>query len=231
MAVALAVASVLGTVAVSLAVGSPAYAGTIQSDQAQAGQLAAQIADQMGQIDRLSQQYDQAQTQYQTTVAALAQVRAQLATAQSQADSARQQLRKAALAAYMGDTGSTVVTDLFQGNGDGMVARSEYQHLSDGQLTGAIDRYQRAEHQVSTEQTQLNGDQATEQATLASLARTQRQAQAAVAQENAQLASVKTNLQQQLLAQAHALEVQKVIQQEKAAVAAAAQRQQQQQLQ
>lgn len=224
MSAAVVASAVVGAV-VAGATSAPAFAGSIQSDQAQASQLTAEIAAKMAQIDRLSQQYDEAQTQYQTTAAALSQVKTELASAVADAASTKRQLRQAALAAYMGDESSSAVAALFETDTNTVAARGEYQRLSDGQLTGAIDRYESAEHTVSTEEAQLSSERASEQATLTSLTQTQQQAQAAVAQENSQLASVNSDLQQQLLAAAHALEVQKAEQEEQAAAAAAAQQQ------
>jgi len=218
---AVALGGLVGTVALGA---GPAGAGTIAADRAQASQLASEIAAESGRIDALAQRYDQAQTQEQQTEAALAQAHAQLAVAVADAAAARRQLRADALAAYMGDEGSTQVAALFQAGASGAAARAEYQQLSDVHLGSAIERYQQAQRHVAGVERQLRQEQQTEQATLASLAQTQQQAQAAVAAEQAQLDSVNANLQQQLLAQAHAIEVAKVeAQQAQAARQAAAQ--------
>ncbi len=219
-AMAVGIATSVAASSVCLLAGGPAFAGSVASDQAQANQLASQIATTSAQIDHLSYLYDQAQTSYQVTLDQLQQVRSQLAAAVASASAARRQLRSDALATYMGNGNAASYALIFSTDMTNVAARAEYQQVSDAQLSGAIDRYRSDEHLVSQKQAALSREQATEQTTLASLQTTRRQAQAAVASENAQLDSVKANLQQQLLAQAHAIELQR---EQAAARAAAAQ--------
>ncbi|MDA8269481.1 MAG: NlpC/P60 family protein [Actinomycetota bacterium] len=220
VAMAVGIVASVAASSVCLLAGGTAFAGSIASDQAQANQLASQIATTSAQIDHLSYLYDQAQTSYQTTQDQLQQVRSQLAAAVASASAARRQLRSDALAAYMGNGNAVSYALIFSTDMTNEAARAEYQQVSDAQLSGAIDRYRSDEHLVSQKQAVLSRERSTEQATLASLQTTRQQAQAAVASENAQLGSVKANLQQQLLAQAHAIELQR---EQAAARAAAAQ--------
>lgn len=221
--------SLVGTVAAAVVAGSvltaaPAGAGTIAGDRAQASALAAAIAADSARIDQLSQQYDRAQTREAATAAAMAQLQVRLTAARTAAAASRARLRRDAVAAYMGAQGGAALSALFVRDGTGAAARSEYQALSDGALSAAIDRYRADERTVAGQQQQLAAARAAQQATLASLARTEQQAQAAVAAEQAQLNQVNADLQQQLIVQAHAI----LVAQEEAAAQAAAQRQAQQ---
>ncbi|MDA8072445.1 MAG: NlpC/P60 family protein [Actinomycetota bacterium] len=211
MIAGLAVLCAVSTIGLWASVGSsPAFAGTISSDRAQANQLVSQIAAESAQVDHLAFEYDKAQQQYQQTAAQLAQAKAELAAAVKSEAVSRAQLRADAVAAYMGDESAGAVTAVFDTSSmSSVAARAEYQQVSDSHLQGAIDRYRSDQRIVAQTKSKLAHEQAAEQVTLTSIAQTSQQAQAAVNQENLQLSQVKANLQQALLQRAHAIELQR----------------------
>jgi len=175
----------------TLARGRPAAADPIQSAQAEAATIAAQIQAQAQQLDVLSERYDQDQLRVQRLDTQVTQTEAAIAQTKSQVTSTQGELRQLAIEDYTSGGSTDGLEQLFTPGGERAAAVQEYQQVASDSVSGAIDRLDQSESALSAEETTLQTTQSQAQATLAAAHSAQQSAQTELADQQATLSKVK----------------------------------------
>jgi len=206
-----------------------ASADSVASDQAEASQLATEIQAQGQQLAALSEKFDEANIRLTQLDAQVAQTKSEISTTRAHVAAAQSNLRSQALQDYMTGGSDNGLEQLFTSGGEQSSVTSEYQHVASGNVSNAIDRLNRAEATLTTQENQLQTTQTQAQAALGQAAAAQQSAQTELNAQQATLAQVKGRIgalvaQQQAeeAAQQAAAFQQKVAAEQAAAAAAAA---------
>jgi len=206
-----------------------ASADSLSSERAEAAQLANQIQAQDQQLGALNEQYDEAKIRVGQLDQQVAQTRSQIAQTRAHVAAAQANLRTQALQDYMSGGSDNGLEQLFTSGGQQSSVTAEYQSVASGNVSNAIDRLNRAEATLTTQENQLQTTQTQAQAALGQAAAAQQSAQTELNAQQATLAQVKGRIgalvaQQQAeeAAQQAAAFQQKVAAEQAAAAAAAA---------
>jgi cell wall-associated NlpC family hydrolase len=175
----------------ALASSHPANADQIQSAQAEAAQIAAQIQAQGNQLAVLSERYDQDQIHVQQLQAQVSQTQAQIAQTETQVSSARGDLRQLAVESYTSGSSSDDFDQLFAPGGERAAAAAEYQQVASDSVSDAIDRLKQSQSVLSAQESALQTTQAQARATLAAAKSAQQDAQATLASQQTTLSKLK----------------------------------------
>jgi peptidoglycan DL-endopeptidase CwlO len=220
---AVAVAFIAGPMLTSA---RPASADQLQSAQAQAAQIAAQIQAQGEKLAVLSEQYDQDQIRAQQLDQQVTQTQAQVAQTKTQVANEQSALRQLAIADYTSGGTSSGLEQLFTPGGERSAAVQEYQQVASASVSGAIDRLNQSDSVLSAQEAGLQTTQSEARATLAAAQAARQGAQSELASQQATLAKVKGRIgtlvaqRQAALAAAQAAAFQARLAAQKAAAAA-----------
>ncbi len=185
---AVAVAFIAGSTLTST---RPANADQLQSAQAQAAQIAAQIQAQGDKLAVLSEQYDQDQIRVQQLDQQVNQTQAQVAQTKTQVANEQSALRQLAIADYTSGGTSTGLEQLFTPGGERSAAVQEYQQVASASVSGAIDRLNQSDSVLSAQESGLQTTQSEARTTLAAADAARQSAQSELASQQATLAKVK----------------------------------------
>lgn len=183
-----AVAFIAGPALVSA---RPASADQVQSAQAEAAQIAAQIQAQGTRLAVLSEQYDQDQIHVQQLESQVAQTQAQITQTKTQVSSARTELSQLAIESYTSGSSSDDLDQLFSTDGERAAAVQEYQQVASDSVSGAIDRLNQSESVLSAQEGALQTTQSQARTTLAAAQSAQQDAQATLASQQTTLSKLK----------------------------------------
>jgi peptidoglycan DL-endopeptidase CwlO len=215
----------LSCIAVILIVGAvlpaarSASADSITSEKAEATQLANQIQAQGQQLAALSEKYDEANIRVTQLDQQVAQTESQIAKTRTQVSSAQANLRGQALQDYMSGGSDNGLEQLFTPGGEKASVTVEYQSVASGNVSNAIDRLNRAEATLTTQENQLQATQTQAQTALAQAATAKQGAATELANQQATLAKVQGRIAT-LVAQQQAAEAEQQAQAFRAKVAA-----------
>ncbi len=171
-----------------------AGADQLQSAQAQAAQIAAQIQAQGAKLAVLSEQYDQDQIHVQQLDQHVAQTQAQITQTRAQVTTDRDQLRRLAVADYTSGGSDDGLEQLFTPGGERSAAVQEYQEVASESVSGAIDSLNKSETVLSAQENDLQTTQSQARTTLAAAHVAQQGAQSELANQQATLANLKGNI-------------------------------------
>ncbi len=188
----------------------PAAADQIANEKAQAAAIAAKIQATQGQIQSLTDQVQSADYQLNQINAQIAANQAAVAKDQAEVTKDQDELRTQAIADYTSSGTSNQITQMFSGNPNTSVVRSEYSSIATGDVTTTVDRLHTAQSQLQTTQSTLKAQQGQQVDTRNSLSSAEGQANALVQQDQQTLNGVNANIQS-------------LVQQQQAQAAAAAQ--------
>jgi len=167
-----------------------ASADSIASEKAEATQLANQIQAQGQELAALSEKYDEARIRVSQLDQQVAQTRQQIVETKSHVASAQANLRGQALQDYMSGGSDNGLEQLFASGGQQSSVTVEYQHVASGNVSTAIDRLNRAEATLTTQENQLQATQSQAQTALDQVATAQQGAQTELADQQATLQKV-----------------------------------------
>lgn len=171
-----------------------ASADPVGSKQAQAAQIAAQIAAQGQRISQLSEQYDEARIKVGTVDKQVAQAKVRLASTESQVSVLQARLRKQAVQAYVKQGNASDLGIVLGSNQSTLALREHYLGVAAGGETSTIAGLRLARERLRSEQAGLARTQQEDHAALLAVRQGQQAAQAEVATEQATLAQVKGQL-------------------------------------
>ncbi len=201
--------ALVGAVAASVAFGptiataASAGADPIGSLQAQASQIASQIAADGHRLDLLSEQYYQAQAKDQALQNEVASAQASIAATRQQVEAARTGLRNAAIAGFIDGGTSNGLSEVIGSSADSLMLRQEYLRATTDSVATGISRLHVAEEQLTVRESSLRSAEASAHAALQAVANIRSQAMAQQASAEATLGQVKGHLAA-LVAQAQA---------------------------
>ena len=185
---------VTGVTAGAVLVPSTATAD-VSSAQASVAQLQQRLAADGVKIQQLVEQYDQALAQQQVATQHVQQAEARLAADQQAENQAKAVLRSIALSTYLSDAQDSSNLAIFSsGDATSIVAQQEYTHIANTGLRNAVDTVTIDARNIAASEVALKAAQQQAQALVAQLAGAQAAAQAAMNQDDALLASAKSNL-------------------------------------
>ncbi len=207
---AASLAVTLGITGTILSSSRPASADTIAGDKAKAASIAKQIQANQGQIQTLTNQVQAADYQLNQLGAQIAANQAEVTKDQAEVTKDQNQLRTQAIADYTSSGTSNQITQMFSGNPNTSVVRSEYASIATGNVTTTIDNLHTAQSQLQATQSALKTQQSQQVNTRDNLSSQESQANTLVSQDQQALNSVNANIQT-------------LVQQQQAAAAAAAQ--------
>jgi cell wall-associated NlpC family hydrolase len=177
-----------------LATTRSASADQLGSAQAQAAQIAAQIQAQGAQLAALSEQYDQDQIRVQQLQQEVSQTQAQIAQTKTQVGSARTDLQQLAIENYTSGNSNDDLEQLFAPGGERAAAVQEYQQVASQSVSGAIDRLNQSESQLSAQQSALEATQSQARSTLAAAQSAKEGAQSELASQQGTLSKLKGHI-------------------------------------
>lgn len=172
----------------------PAGADQIQSAQAEAAQIAAQIQAQGARLAVLSEQYDQDHIRVQQLETQVAQTQSQITQTMTQVSAARGDLRQLAIENYTSGGTNDDLGQLFAPGGERAAATQEYQQVASDSVSGAIDRLNRSESVLSAQESTLETTQSQARVTLAAAQSAQQGAQDELASQKSTLSKLKGHI-------------------------------------
>lgn len=194
---------VAATVLVAL-VSSPGQAsGGINSDKAQISQLEQQIVTQGAAVQAIVTRYNQVSEENAAVSAKIASNQARLASDRKAEAVATDELRRAAINAYMTDSGASSSTLLmFTGSSTATssITQNEYLNLSSATLDLALARWKADQSRTQDAEASLHAEQVRSSTLLQQLSSDRTSAEAAVAADEALLNQAKGNLAQAIAA-------------------------------
>jgi peptidoglycan DL-endopeptidase CwlO len=205
------------TVGATTALISPtAGADSVSSAKAKAAAIAASLAAAQNKMSALGQQYDAARVQLTQVENDIAATEAAVAQKQRQVVHDKRLLEKAAVAAYVSDGSAVSDNPLFSANEKTQGAANEYSQIASGDVNEAVANLDTAKNKLSAQQAQLTVHEkqaqsavASEQAALTANQLVEQQQSAALAQENGEIATLVAQQQQaQVAAAAQAAQAQ-----------------------
>jgi cell wall-associated NlpC family hydrolase len=174
-----------------------AGADTVAGAKAKAAAIAATLAAAQNKMSALGQQYDAARTQLGTVNSDIAATKAAIVQKQQEVHHDTVVLRKAAITNYISDGTAATANPLFSTNAKTQGAASEYNEIASGDLHEEVSNLDTAKAKLNAQQAQLNVQQkqaqaavAAEQAAVAANQLVEQQQSAALAQENAEIATL-----------------------------------------
>ncbi len=163
--------------------------------QAQADQLAAQIARLATHIHDLTTQFQSANAQASSATSQLADARNQLGVVQRQVDAGRAVLRREAVNAYVADASHSVQRAGGTSTGAiNLLLRREYLSMATGDLNDTLDQLRVRVQVLQADQATIDQAQQTAQRAVAQAAQARQAALAAAGKLDATLAQVKGQL-------------------------------------
>lgn len=172
----------------------PASADQIADTQAQANQLAAQIASQGSRIHQLSEQYDQAQVQLDSVSQKLATSQAALSATVAEVRARQAEVKRQAVQAYLEGPAGGGTAALLAGDLGHVQLRQEYLAFANSDIRGSIDDLHTAEAQLRSQEASLASAQQAAAADAAGLAHDRQQLTAEASQEESTLSQVQGQL-------------------------------------
>ena len=188
VAATVALAFILGP---ALTSARPATADQLQSAQAQAAQIAAQIQAQGQRLAVLSEQYNQDQIRVQQLDQQVTQTQAQVAQTKTQVANGQAALRQLAIQDYTSGGTTSGLEQLFTPGAERSAAVQEYQRVASESVSGAIDRLNQSESVLNAQETDLQTTQSDARATLAAAQAARQAAQSELADQQSTLSKVK----------------------------------------
>jgi cell wall-associated NlpC family hydrolase len=207
---------VASTVVASGFSSQPASASPVGSLQAQAQQLAAQVASANAKISALAEAYNGALYEKQQLDAQIAQTEKQIASDRQAVTANQLLLQKAAINAYVNNGANGASASLFTSADNSAVAASVYHQVAANNVADAVAGFTTAVDQLNVRQSTLAAQRAQASAKMSAANAARSQANQLSADLSAQLAGVKGQLAGALAAEQAA---------QAAAAAAAARRQ------
>ena len=195
---AASLAVTLGITGTILSSSRPASADTIANiagDKAKAAGIAKQIQANQGQIQTLTNQVQAADYQLNQLGAQIAANQAEVTKDQAEVTKDQDQLRTQAIADYTSSGTSNQITQMFSGNPNTSVVRSEYASIATGNVTTTIDNLHTAQSQLQATQSALKTQQSQQVNTRDNLSSQESQANTLVSQDQQALNSVNANIQ------------------------------------
>jgi cell wall-associated NlpC family hydrolase len=163
-----------------------------------------QISQQQNALDQADEQYNQAVVNLTGTRASLGTTAASIAATSSKLATERSHLRDDAINAYVDDTSSAAVADIFAAPTSTAQTRTLYEKLGAGNVTLDVAKVQAGRQKLSATRSKLLSEQQAQTAQLAQENQARESAAAASALSEATLAQVKGTLAQQIAQQAAA---------------------------
>ena len=176
----------------------------IQATEAQVAAIETQIAQQQTALDQADEAYNQATVNLASTRASLATTQAAMAGDHVALESDRARLRFDAVHAYVSDTSSGSIADLFAPPGQNLEERTTYDQVAVGEAVRDVKAVNADQHRLSAADDRLLAEQRTESSQLTSETQAEQAASAAANQSQATLSQVKGTLADQIAAQAAA---------------------------
>ncbi len=166
-------------------------AGTLTSAKAQATKLEQEISSTGQQIDALDQKFEAAQANKATLDQQITTTQAKIGQTRKNVSSDRTELSQAAVNAYM-ETGSSAATDpIFSSSQTATTDAREYDNVSEGNLTTAVDNLNTAQNVLSAQEASLHQQDAQAAQAEASAQSAVQSAQSLEAQQTQALSQVK----------------------------------------
>jgi cell wall-associated NlpC family hydrolase len=172
----------------------PAVADQLESAQAEATQIAAQIQAQGQQLAVLSEQYDQDQIHSQQLDQQVAQTESEITQTKGQVASTRDQLRQLAIADYTAGGSTDGLEQIFSPGGERSAAVQEYQQVASESVSGAIDRLNQSESVLNAQESALQSTQTQARATLANAQSAKDSAQTELASQQVTLSKLQGHI-------------------------------------
>jgi len=166
-------------------------ADSLASAQAQANQIAAELAADQQHLDVISQQYDAAQQQVRQIAQQVDQIRSTIGQDQAQVTQDQGNLRQDAVTSYMDGATTAGLQSLFDSGSEKATAADEYRAVASGDISGAIDSLDDAQTHLATQQSALQSAQTQAQTALSQVSTSRQAAQVTVADQEAILSGLK----------------------------------------
>jgi cell wall-associated NlpC family hydrolase len=176
----------------------------IDATEAQVTALEAQISQQQNTLDQADEAYNQSVVDLTGTRASLRATTSSLQVIRARLSVERSNLRNDAVQAYIGDTSSAAVAEIFASPTSATQIRDLYEKIGAGNVADDVARVEDGQRQLDTTHTKLLAEQQAESAQLAQEDQTREAAAAASAQSESTLAQVKGTLAQEIAQQAAA---------------------------
>ena len=176
----------------------------ITATEAQVAVIESRIAQQQRTLNLTDEEYNQAVIDLASTRASLQATSATMAADQATLSADRNRLRDDAIAAYVTDSSSGAIADLFAPPGNTGEARAMYNDVAVGDIARAVAAVRAGQARVSGTQATLLAEQRTESDQIAQASQAQQEAATATQAAQATLAEVKGTLAQQSAQQAAA---------------------------
>ena len=176
----------------------------ITATEAQVAVIESRIAQQQRTLNLTDEEYNQAVIDLASTRASLQATSATMAADQATLSADRNRLRDDAIAAYVTDSSSGAIADLFAPPGNTGEARAMYNDVAVGDIARAVAAVRAGQARVSGTQATLLAEQRTESDQIAQASQAQQEAATATQAAQATLAEVKGTLAQQIAQQAAA---------------------------
>jgi len=183
---------------------SPATPGQIAASEAQVAAIESRITQQQRTLNLTDEEYNQAVIDLTSTRASLQATSAAMTTDQATLQADRSRLRSDAIAAYVTDSSSGSIADLFASPGNADEARTMYNNVAVGDIARAVAAVRTGQERVRATQTVLLAEQRTESTQVAQASQASQEAATATQAAQATLAEVKGTLAQQIAQQAAA---------------------------
>jgi cell wall-associated NlpC family hydrolase len=186
--------------------GSPTTTSPLQSQinatESQVATIEAQITQEQNTLDQADERYNQAVVNLTGTRTSLRTTSASIATIRGKLVVERSHLRDDAVEAYIGDTTSSAVAELFAAPTSESQIRNLYEKLGAGDVALDVAKVLAGQHQLTDTQSKLLSEQKVETAQLAQEDQARQSASAASTLSQATLAQVQGTLAQQIAQQA-----------------------------
>ena len=151
----------------------------INAAEAQVAKLEGQISQEQDTLDRADEQYNQSVVDLTSTRAALQATQASLDAVKAQLVTERSQLRNDAVQAYINDSSSEAVAQIFAAPTNGTQIRDLYQKLGSGHVALDVAKVQAGQQKLSATRTKLLSEQQAETTQLGVEDQARQEAQAA----------------------------------------------------
>jgi cell wall-associated NlpC family hydrolase len=174
----------------------------INATEAQVAKLESQISREQEELDRADEQYDQSVVELTTTRSELQATQASIDATRTKLATERTELRSDAVQAYIEDTATTAVAQIFSAPTSGAQTRNLYEKLGAGDAALDVARVQAGQEKLSATRTKLLSEQQAQTTQLGIEDQARQRAGAASSLSEATLNQVKGTLAQQIAEQA-----------------------------
>jgi cell wall-associated NlpC family hydrolase len=176
----------------------------INATEAQVAKLESQISRQQEELDRADEQYDQSVVELTNTRSELKATQASIDAIRTKLVTERSELRSDAVQAYIDDTSTAAVAEIFAAPTTGAQTRNLYEKLGAGDAALDVARVQAGQQKLSATRAKLLSEQQAQTSQLGIEDQARQRTEAASSLAEATLNQVKGTLAQQIAEQAAA---------------------------